>query len=41
MAQLDADTQLARAESTKVSAAKSAIGGIIGQLGAAAIGKWG
>jgi hypothetical protein len=41
IAELDADATAALAAANKGSAAKTAIGGIIGQLGAAAIGKWG
>ncbi len=40
IAELDADATAALAAANKGSAAKTAIGGIIGQLGAAAIGKW-
>ena len=41
IAELDAEATTALAQANRSSAAKSAIGGIIGQLGAAAIGKWG
>jgi len=41
IAQLDAEAQKELAAANKGSAAKTAIGGIIGKLGVAAIGKWG
>ena len=41
IAELDADATAALAAANKSSAAKSAIGGIIGKLGVAAIGAWG
>ena len=40
-AQLDAEAQKELAAANKSSAAKSAIGGIIGKLGVAAVEKWG
>ena len=41
MAELDADATTAMADATRNSAAKSAIGELIGKLGVSAISKWG
>jgi len=41
IAELDADATTALANANKSSAAKSAIGKLIGEMGVAAIGKWG
>ena len=41
IAELDAEATQALAEANKSSAAKSAIGGIIGRLGVQAISTWG